>query len=281
VLDQLIPSSRRNSRLDAVAQLGELRRRQGRLAEASELLAQAEFHPYAIVSRALIQLTRGQPDAAWAAIRRLMLTLPPSNRLARARVLLPAVLTAYAAGDLAAAADARDELQEAAVLMATDALAGCAAVAAATLADHDAAQGLWREAVRRFHHAGLSFDEAESRLELAQSLLHAGDAAGASDQANAAVRDLTALGATGAAAEGASLSRQIRAATGGRADGTLTEREAQVLRLVADGMSNQQIATVLVLSPHTVHRHLANILTKLGQPTRAGATAYAITHGLL
>lgn len=54
-----------------------------------------------------------------------------------------------------------------------------------------------------------------------------------------------------------------------------------MLRLVAAGRNNQQIAAALVLSPHTVHRHVANILTKLDQPTRAGAAAYAITNGLL
>ena len=271
-------TSRRHSRLDAVVQLGELRRRQGRWTEAEELLAQAEFHPSAIVSRAMIQLAQGDSSAAWGAIRRLMLTIPASNRLGRARVLLPAVLSAYAAGDRAAAIDASEELQETALLIETDALRGVAAVAAATLADDE---GLWRDAVRRFHDAGLPFDEAESRLSLAQALLHAGDVAAAADQANMAIRDLTTLGALAAMAEAARLSRQIHTALGGRTDGGLTEREVQVLRLVADGMNNQQIADALVLSPHTVHRHLANILTKLDQPTRAGATAYAITNGLL
>ncbi len=280
VLDGFV-TSRRNSYLDAVVQLGELRRRQGRWPEAIALLAQAEFHPSAIVTRAMIQLAEGEPSAAWGAVRRLILTIPASNRLARARVLLPAVLTAYAAGDLAAAGDAAEELQETAVLMGTDALLGLAAVAAATLADDDAARELWRDAVRRFHDAGLPFDEAESRLRLAESLIQGGDVAAAAEQVSTAIRDLTSLGAAAAVTEGASLVEHIRTAPGGKADGGLTGREAQVLRLVADGMNNQQIADTLVLSPHTVHRHIANILTKLDRPTRAGAAAYAITNGLL
>ena len=170
------------------------------------------------------------------------------------------------------------ELQETALLIGTDALRGSAAVAAATLADDE---GLWRDAVRRFHDAGLPFDEAESRLQLAQALLHTGDVTAAAEQANTAIRDLTSLGAAAAVTEGTSLIEHIRTAQGDKADGGLTGREAQILRLVADGMNNQQIADALVLSPHTVHRHLANILTKLDQPTRAGATAYAITNGLL
>ncbi len=58
-------------------------------------------------------------------------------------------------------------------------------------------------------------------------------------------------------------------------------REVEVLRGVADGLTNQRIAELLVLSPHTVHRHVAHILTKLGQPTRAAAVAFAVTEGLL
>jgi DNA-binding NarL/FixJ family response regulator len=60
----------------------------------------------------------------------------------------------------------------------------------------------------------------------------------------------------------------------------LTEREREVLRLVANGLSNAGIADKLTLSEHTVKRHVANILTKLDLPTRAAATALAVRHGL-
>jgi DNA-binding CsgD family transcriptional regulator len=61
----------------------------------------------------------------------------------------------------------------------------------------------------------------------------------------------------------------------------LTGRELEVLRLVAQGMSNQEIATSLVLSEHTVHRHVANVLAKLGVSSRAAAVAQAARHDLL
>jgi DNA-binding NarL/FixJ family response regulator len=61
----------------------------------------------------------------------------------------------------------------------------------------------------------------------------------------------------------------------------LTKRELEVLRLVARGMSNQQIATTLVLSEHTVHRHVANVLGKLGVSSRAAAVAEAARLDLL
>jgi DNA-binding NarL/FixJ family response regulator len=53
------------------------------------------------------------------------------------------------------------------------------------------------------------------------------------------------------------------------------------LRLICRGCSNQEIALELVISHHTVHRHVANILRKLGQPSRAGAAAYAVAAHLV
>ena len=61
----------------------------------------------------------------------------------------------------------------------------------------------------------------------------------------------------------------------------LTARETEVLRLVATGLSNREIASSLVLSEHTVHRHVANILGKLTLSTRAAASAYAARSGLI
>ena len=64
-------------------------------------------------------------------------------------------------------------------------------------------------------------------------------------------------------------------------DGPLSEREREVLRLVADGFSDAEIAQRLIVSPHTVHRHVANIRSKLRQPSRAAAVAYAGREGLI
>ena len=61
----------------------------------------------------------------------------------------------------------------------------------------------------------------------------------------------------------------------------LTEREIEVLRLVADGFTNNEIAAHLFLSPKTVSRHLSNIFAKLGVSSRAAATAFAVEHHLL
>ena len=69
-------------------------------------------------------------------------------------------------------------------------------------------------------------------------------------------------------------------------DGTVplpqvTAREREVLRLLAEGLTNRQIAERLVVSEHTVHRHVTNILRKLDLPSRTAAAAYAVRAGIL
>jgi DNA-binding NarL/FixJ family response regulator len=60
----------------------------------------------------------------------------------------------------------------------------------------------------------------------------------------------------------------------------VTRREAEVLGLLAQGLTNRQIAARLVVSEHTVHRHVTNILRKLGLPSRTAAAAHAVRAGL-
>jgi non-specific serine/threonine protein kinase len=74
---------------------------------------------------------------------------------------------------------------------------------------------------------------------------------------------------------------QARAAGSREAASVLTPRELDVLKLVTQGLSNPAIAQRLVLSEHTVHRHLANILRKLGLSSRAAAAAWGVRTGLV
>ncbi len=269
--------SSRASRVEAVAQLGELRRRQGRFDEAEALFRQVEFDPVALIGRALIKLATGETAGAWAALQGLLLALPLENRLARADVLLPAVRVAQALGERAAAVRAADELRATAAVVRTDALLAMSAAADATLAPPDEASALLHEAVRRYHRAGLRQDEADARLTLAESRLSAQDPGGAGEQLDAA----TALLAGLPGAAGLAHARRLAGAMHARATHPLTPREVEVLRLVSQGLSNDDVAKVLVLSGHTVHRHVANILTKLNEPTRASAVSHALTSGLL
>jgi pimeloyl-ACP methyl ester carboxylesterase/DNA-binding CsgD family transcriptional regulator len=74
---------------------------------------------------------------------------------------------------------------------------------------------------------------------------------------------------------------QPREGTSAATPRRLTAREQEVLRLVAEELSDADIAQRLVLSPHTVHRHVANILRKLGLHSRAAAAAHAARAGLV
>jgi DNA-binding NarL/FixJ family response regulator len=77
------------------------------------------------------------------------------------------------------------------------------------------------------------------------------------------------------------LARLERLAAGAGSDGALTQREREVLTLVAAGQSNRQIAGALAISEHTVARHMSNIFDKLGVNSRTAASTYAHTHKLI
>ncbi len=91
----------------------------------------------------------------------------------------------------------------------------------------------------------------------------------------------TRLGARPLLVRADALIAQIGVTSPAAYPGGLTAREIDVLRLAAQGMNDQAIAAQLSLSAHTIHRHMANIRTKLDLPSRTAAVAYALRHGLL
>lgn len=255
--------SQRLSRLDAVAQLGELRRRQGRLAEAEDLLQQAGFRPAAVTSLAQLRLDDGDAERAWSTIAELLRSIPPEQLLDRVGALAVAVHAGVATGFLDQAREYAVELRTIATMVDTPALRAHADAAEARLLAVGSALERWQDAARGFRAAGLAFDEADARLELAKALREVGDDAGAGEQERSASATLGSL-----------------RGGGGPPGCPLTERQREVLRLVARGLSNAEIASQLHLSEHTVHRHVANIYSALDISSRAAAAAYAVTRGL-
>jgi DNA-binding CsgD family transcriptional regulator len=77
--------------------------------------------------------------------------------------------------------------------------------------------------------------------------------------------------------------RELEKTKGGAAapNAPLTQREMEVLRLVAKGLSEREVADKLFISPHTAHRHLSNIRLKLNVATQAAAVAHAVRVGLI
>jgi ATP/maltotriose-dependent transcriptional regulator MalT len=263
--------------------LAELRRRQGRSEEAAQLLDRAGSFPSAQLCRARLALDGGDARRAAELLERLLRQLPEHQRLSRAPVLDLLARARIARGELEAAAATIASLREIERLVGTaplrafaDAVEGMLAAAGGR---HEAARPLLEDAVDCFERTGAPFEEARARAELATTLLGLGRADQAEREAGAAVAALRGLGAT---TEAARASKLLRAARGDDATSAgVTPRERDVLRLLADGLTNQQIAERLVVSPHTVHRHVTNILRKLDLPSRTAAAAHAVRSGLL
>lgn len=273
----VLPSRSGESR-DALARLAELRRRQGRTDEALELIAQAEHHPLAVLARSAIALDRGDAAAAVdGASRHVRLMEAAKTERASGLELLA---EAHAAAGAAAEADAAArELAAIARAAGTDPLHGAARQAEgharAAAGELDGAREAFDDAVQLLGRAGLPFEAARARVALARTLRAVGRADAAHRELELARARFAGLGAV---AEERRAAAELTMAPAAR-DG-LSPREAEILGLVAQGLSNKQIAAELTLSEHTVHRHVANILVKLDVSSRAAAAAYAAKRGL-
>ena len=250
--------------------LAELRRRQGRLSDAEALFGALEFHPLGLIGRAAVALDRGDPTAACELAERALAGLPESNRTERADVWEVLVRARVALGDTDGAELALGELRAIAASVATDPLQAAVSLGEGLLSRargrEDAARRQLERAVELYLRCGAPFDTACARMELATSL-QALDRLEEADVHRARARaTFERLGAAGALA---------RAAGAASDAGSLTPREREVLELIAEGLHNRAIAERLVLSEHTVHRHVANLLNKLGVSPRAAAVARA------
>jgi DNA-binding NarL/FixJ family response regulator len=148
-------------------------------------------------------------------------------------------------------------------------------VIARAAGDLETARRSLEDAVALFQRAGVPYEGARARLALARVLIAAGQRQAGLGEAAAARACFEELGADADAARAGELYSRPAASHG------LTKREVEVLRLVADGLTDPQIADRLVVSEHTVHRHVANILAKLSCSSRAAAVARAAQRGAL
>jgi LuxR family maltose regulon positive regulatory protein len=268
---------------EATVRLADLRRRQGRFDEAERLFAEAEAHPLAVLGAAELSLDRGRPGDAIPLAARMLRQLPVQNRTQRAAALELMVKARAARGDVAQARAHLAELDAVVEAVSTEplraALSLCEGVTAAAAGEVDAARASLEDAVTLFRAAAAPFETARARLELAGCLAELAEREAAAREAEAAGRALADLGAGHEAGRARELLERLGKA--GRTGGPLSPREVEVLRLVSDGLTDKEIAARLVLSQHTVHRHVSNIYAKLGRSTRAAAVAKASRLGLL
>ena len=271
---------------DAVARLGELRRRQGRSSDAEELFARSETHSITLLGRAALALDRGQPSEAAELADRYLRRFPDPTRVERGAGLEVLIAALARLGEHEHAEESLRQLREIATRARTRPLLAALQLSEGTLSaargDHDAARRSFEDALDLLTASDARFDAARVRLDLASSLSAIGRHDRAKREIEAAVSDFRELGADTELVRAEAMLSNLRntASMANTPLAVLSRRELEVLRLVADGLTNHEIAQRLVLSEHTVNRHVANILRKLGLPTRAAAASLAGRHGL-
>jgi ATP/maltotriose-dependent transcriptional regulator MalT len=278
---------------EGFVRLGELRRRQGKLDEAMALFERGGSHPLASLGRASVIFDRGDFKTSADLAERHLRRLPVTNRTERAAALELMVRACVELGRTDEAMGAVVELHAIANEAQTGPLRALASLAAglvaAQSADPESARTHLEDAVDLFKESGAPFETGRARVELARVLGALGRPDAAVEEAQRAIEDLTPLGASlelararavvdAVTTSGASSSR---GAPPGKDRKGLTPREVEILRLISTGLNNQAIAERLFISEHTVHRHVANTLTKLNVSSRSAAVAQAGRLGLL
>ena len=264
----------------AFYQIAQVQRLRGKFAEAEEAYRQASQWSQALgPGSAQLRLAQGQVDAANAAIRRMAQEVQEPGP--RAIILDAYVEIVLAANDVAAARGAADELAEIAARRGVPFLRALSsrALGAVLLAEDNARSALaeLRQSWSIWCELQAPYEASRARLLIALACRKLGDDDNAVLEITAARQTFQQLGATLELSRAdALLSKDVR-----QAPGPLTERELQVLRLVASGMTNREIARKLNISEKTVARHLSNIFTKLDLSSRTAATAYAYDHNLV
>ena len=260
--------------------LGEINRRRGELTNAEQEFARAhalgrEPQP----GLALVRLAQGNAQAAVAGLR-LPLSEETGSPWERTQLLSAQVESSLANGDRAAAREACDRLDQIASQSPSPVIRSLAAMACAVraLSEDDFVEAATQaaRAHRLFRELRFPYEGALARVMLGLASRGAGDEDRARLEIGAARQELEQLGAKLEERRAAALLGDDPGPPGG-----LSERELQVLRLIASGMTNREIASELVLSEHTVGRHLQNIFRKLEVSSRAAATAFAFENSLV
>ncbi len=262
----------------AMAERGTVLRILGRYAEADEAFDEAiQYGQDPQPELATLWLARGRSRAAVGAVRRLL--AEPVDAVPRARLLPAAIEVLLASGHQEEAKPLVIELAEIASAFGCTSISARSAQAAGALAvaldDFAGALPFLRSALRQWTSLESPYEAARTRVLVARALRALGDEDSAVSELAAARRALADLGAGPDALE---VDQLLRPAA---LPGGLSPREAEVLRLVAAGRSNPQIAAALFLSEKTVARHLSNIFTKLDVASRTAAAAFAFEHGLV
>ena len=281
---------------ESIVRLGELRRRQGRLDEAWELFERASSNVFALLGRSAVSLDRGDFESAVEFADRFLRHFAAEDRSDRLKAL---ELTAAGLIELGRPHAATEHLTEVKAIAEFTRTSHAKAVEADLHGRLALASGDLETAARHFSDAVDLFDrDADSyvaslaRLRLATTLRALGRHDRARSEAQYALAACRELGATreierleaflgDRPADHAAPRARPPAGSGNELP---SAREIEILRLIAYGKSNREIADALFLSVRTVERHLSNLYLKIGasgKSARAVAVAYAFRHRIV
>jgi len=279
---QLVETSGSPGRcVDPRARLADLLVRQGRFEEAEQLLPGADGDGWTVRARAELHLARGEAPAAVQVLQRRLRQVGSDSLLA-VTVLDLLVQAHVAEGDPAAAASCAEDLEALATASGVERVRAFADRARGRVVPADdprAALGHLEQALDRFGRLHMELDVGRTRLDLARRLRGI-DRGAAIAEARNAMPSLHAARATYERDQAAALLRELgdesRPLTAQHVD-DLTARELEVLRLLAEGLTNAEIAGRLFISTKTAGNHVSNILMKMGVRNRGQAAAAART----
>ena len=262
----------------AFYRLGEIHRLRGEFQEAEAAYSRAnECGRKPLPGLSLLRLAQGDIDHAVASIRSAL--VDTSARAARARILAAAVEILLVAADVEGARAADSELRDVANSIGAPLLSGTSAHAtgAVHLADGDigAASTSLRRACEIWRDLEMPYEEAQTCVLLATVCERRGDQDSCRLELDAARRLFRQLNADPRLARIEPSGHTVH-----QSPGSLSERELQVLRLLAAGKSNRAIGEELFISEKTVARHVSNIFDKVGVSSRTAAAAWAFHHNL-
>jgi DNA-binding NarL/FixJ family response regulator len=279
-LEQLSRPTSRSAAGAALYCIAELHRLRGDFAEAEEAYRQArQWQSSPQPGLARLRLALGEIDAAHA-IMRLALD-EVHDPAGRCPVLDAYIETSLAANEMNSARKAVAELMEIAQRHNAPYLVALSAHAsgAVLLAEHkvENSLGALRRAWTVWRELEAPYEAARTQVLIAAAFRESGDAASAAIELDTARETFRKLGAAADLARADSLFNKAAI----KVPGSLSAREVEVIRLVASGRTNRDIASELGISEKTVARHISNIFNKLDLTSRASATAYAYENRLI
>ena len=279
-LQELQGTGHRARCIHPAAKLAELRLLQGRKEEAARLLAGYEDRPDALRATARLHLANGETAVAAALLHRRLnqvgdglLALPLLALLVEVQVAQHEPKEAHVSAErMTSIAERSGQGRH----LAPAALALGRAEAAA---GDRSARGHLESAIDAFTRAEMPLEVATARLELAQLVLY-DEPELAANEARLALEAAETAGAGMLADRAAALVRELGgpARTGPRLLGQLSKREVEVLRLLAEGLTNAEIAARLYISTKTAGNHVSNVLAKLNLRSRSEAAAFAVRY---